>query len=71
MSFGYGIKRQKAIEQKLGYKFIRINREDFDIFKVINEIFRHIKQLSNKLTKTKCDRLRFIKIIFIKTLLRL
>ena len=71
MNFCYEIKRQKAIGQKLGYKFIRIDREDFDIFKAISEIFRHIKQLSNKLTKTKCDRLRFIKIIFIKTLLRL
>ena len=72
MNFGYEIKRQKAIEKKkIGCKFIRIDREGFDIFKAINEIFRHIKQLSNKLTKTKCDRLRFIKIIFIKTLLRL
>ena len=69
--FWYEIKRQKAIGQKLVCKFIRIDREDFDNFKAINEIFRHIKQLSNKLTKTKCDRLRFIKIIFIKTLLRL
>ena len=42
-SIDYEIKRQKAVEQELGCKFIRIhpNREDFDIFKTINEIFRH------------------------------
>ena len=42
----YEIKRQKAIEQELGCKFIRIDpdKEDFDIFRAINEIFRHIKQ---------------------------
>ena len=41
----YEIKRQKAIEQKLGCKFIRIDpdKEDFDIFRAISEIFRHIK----------------------------
>ena len=43
MNFRYKIKRQKPKEQKLGYKFIRIDREDFDIFNTITEIFRHIK----------------------------
>ena len=49
----YEIKRQKAIEQEICYEFIRIDpeKEDLDIFKAINEIFRHIKQLSNQLTK--------------------
>ena len=49
----YKIKRQPAIGQKLGCKFIRIdpNKEDFYIFKDITEIFRHIKQSSNQLTK--------------------
>ena len=44
------IKRQKAIEQELGCKFIRIDldKEDFDIFRAINEIFRHIKQSTKK-----------------------
>ena len=48
----YEIKRQKAIEQKLGCKFNKIDpdKEDFDIFfyifRTINEIFRHIKQSS-------------------------
>ena len=39
----YEIKRQKAIEQELGFKFIIIDphKEEFDIFKAINEIFRH------------------------------
>ena len=55
----YERKRQKAIEQELSCKFIRINpgKEDFDIFKTINEIFRHIKQsivsVIKSLLKTK------------------
>ena len=46
----YEIKRQKPIEQKLGCKFIRIdpNKEDFDIFRTISEILKHIKQLTKK-----------------------
>ena len=54
-------KRQKAIEQELGCKFIRIfpHKEDFDIFKAMNEIFRYIKQSSNKLTKKRLiDKIR-------------
>ena len=49
----YEIKRWKAKDQKSGFKFIRIDpdKEDFDIFKDINEILRHIKQSSNQLTK--------------------
>ena len=41
----YKIKRQKAIQQELDYKFIKIDldKENFDVFKAINEIFRHIK----------------------------
>ena len=44
------IKIQKAIEQELGCMFIRIDpdKEDFDIFRTINEIFRHIKQSTKK-----------------------
>ena len=51
---GYEMKRQKAIEQELGCEFIRIvlNKEDFDIFNAINEIFRYIKQSFNESTKT-------------------
>ena len=40
------IKRQKAIERKLICKFIRIDpeKEDFNIFRTINKIFRQTKQ---------------------------
>ena len=40
------IKRQKPIEQEPGYKLIRIDphKKDFDIFKTVNWILRHIKQ---------------------------
>ena len=46
----YKIKRQKPIEQKLVCKFIRtdLDKEDFDIFRTINEIFKHIKQSTKK-----------------------
>ena len=46
----YQIKRQKAIEKELGCRFIRIDpgKEDFDIFRAISEIFRHIKQSTKK-----------------------
>ena len=45
----YQIKRKKTIEQELDCKFIRIHPDkDFDIFKTINEIFRHIKQSTKK-----------------------
>ena len=39
------MKIQKAREQEIGWKFIRIDhdKEDFDIFRLINEIFRRIK----------------------------
>ena len=49
-SIDYEIKRQKATEQELGCNFSRIdpNEEEFDAFKVINEIFRHIKQSTKR-----------------------
>ena len=49
-NIGYEIKRQKAMEQELNCKFIRIDpdKADFDIFRAINEIFRHIKQSTKK-----------------------
>ena len=45
----YEIQRQKAIEEELGCKFIRINpdKEDFDIFIEIGRIQNHIIK-SNK-----------------------
>ena len=47
------IKRKRSIEQELGCEFIRVDpdKEEFTILKAINEIFRLIKQSSNKLTK--------------------
>ena len=49
----YKVKRQKAINQELGCRFIWIDpdKECFDIFRTINETFRHIKPSSNQLTK--------------------
>ena len=60
----YKIKRQNAIEQELGCKFIRIDpgKECFDIFRAINEIFRHIKQ-SNKKNFSKQNFRKIITII--------
>ena len=42
----YEIQRQGAIEKELGCVFIRINpdAEDFNIFKEINKINKHIKK---------------------------
>ena len=47
----YKTKVQKFIEVKVGCEIIRVNhdKEDFDIFTGIIEIFIHIKQLSKKL----------------------
>ena len=59
----FKIKRQKAIEEELGCKFIKIDseKEDFDIFRAINEIFRHIKQSNEKTLINKISR-RLIRI---------
>ena len=47
---GCEIEIQKALEKELGCKFIRINldKENFNVFKAINEIFRHIKESNKK-----------------------
>ena len=44
------IERQKALEKTLNCVFIRINpdEENFNIFKEINKINRHIKKLTKK-----------------------
>ena len=44
------MQRQKAIEKELGSVFIRIypDEENFNIFKAINEIHRHIKKSTEK-----------------------
>ena len=43
-------KKTKAIEQELGCRFIRTDsdKEDLNIFRSFNEIFRHIKQSTKK-----------------------
>ena len=49
-NINHKIERQKPLERKLDCKFIRIDpdEEDFNIFKAINDIHRHIKtQLKN------------------------
>ena len=50
---GCKIERQKALEKELGCKFMKINldQENFNIFKAINEIFRHIKESNKKSTE--------------------
>ena len=50
-NIGYEMQRQRAIEKKLGCVFIRINpdEKDFNIFKEINKIHRHIEKLTKKL----------------------
>ena len=46
----YEIRRQRAIENELGCLFIRINPDEknFNIFKAINKIRRHIKKSTKK-----------------------
>ena len=50
----YEIQRQKALERELNFVFIRINpdEKDFNIFKEVNKIYRHITQ-SKEENKTK------------------
>ena len=83
-NFDYEIKRQKQIKQELGSKFIRIDADNdyFDTFIATNELFRHIKQSTNKILaneiSTRLLRLEFkseniikskaIKVIVEKTL---
>ena len=52
------IEGQKALEKELTCVFIRINRDekDFNIFKEINKIHRHIKKSSKKSLKEKISK---------------
>ena len=60
------IKRQKTINQELGCKFITNDpdKEEFDIFKTVNQIFRYVKQSAKKTLINKISsillRLEFI-----------
>ena len=51
----YKMKRQKSIKQELGRKVFVIdpNKGDFNILRAINEIIRHVKQLTKKTLKNK------------------
>ena len=64
-NINYEVKRQKAIEQDLGCKSTRIDldKEDFDISRAVNEIFRHNKQ-STKKTSMKLNFNEIIRIRF-------
>ena len=50
-NFYYEIQRKKAIEKELVFVFFRItpDKENFYIFKAINEIHRHIKKPTKNL----------------------
>ena len=52
-NINHEIERQEAIKEKLGCELIRINpdEENFNIFKSINQICRHMKRSSKKLTE--------------------
>ena len=66
----YEIQRQRALERELNCVFIRINPDavDFNIFKEINKIHRHINQLSKQkakesITDNLSQRLQEIKLV--------
>ena len=52
------IERQKALEKEIDCVFIRINpdKKDFNIFKEINKIHRHIKKSTQKLTEKSTEK---------------
>ena len=55
------IKRQKTVEEDHGFQFSRIKaeKEDFDIFIALNEIFRHTKQSTENTVINKISRRLF------------
>ena len=63
----YEIQRQRAIEKELGCVFIRINpdEENFNIFRAINKIHRHIKKSTKKSLIDKISK-RLLKLEFNK-----
>ena len=63
-NIGYELKRQKTIEQEFDCKLIRIDpdKEDFDIFRVINEVFRHIKESTKKINKQNSNKITTIRV---------
>ena len=63
----YEIQRQRALERELNCVFIRINPDaiDFNIFKEINKIHRHIKKSSKKSLIEKISK-RLLELEFVK-----
>ena len=61
----YEIQRQRAIEKELGCVFIRINPDEknFNIFRAINKIHRHIKKSTKKSLIDKISK-RLLKLEF-------
>ena len=57
-SIDYEIQRQQALEKELSCVFIRINPDavDFNIFKEINKIHKHINQLTKQQTKKQAKK---------------
>ena len=60
----YKIERQKTLEKELNCIFIRINpdEKDFNIFKEINKIHRHIKKSFKKSLINKIKKKIFFRI---------
>ena len=54
----FEIEKQKSIEKELDCEFIRINPygKDFDVYVEIDEIYNHIKESSEKLTKESTEK---------------
>ena len=61
----YELQRQRAIEKELGCVFIRINPDEknFNIFRAINKIHRHIKKSTKKSLIDKISK-RLLKLEF-------
>ena len=59
-------KDKKTINQELGCKFIRNDpdKEEFDIFKTVNQIFRFVKQPAKKTLINKISSI-FLRLEFI------
>ena len=58
-SIDYEIQGQKSIEKELGCMFIRINpdEENFNIFRAMNKIHRHIKKSTKKFLIDKISKI--------------
>ena len=57
----YEKQREERLTERLACVFIRINpdEQNFNIFKTINEIYRHIKRSSKKYIKDRASQILF------------